>query len=473
MTRPASGTRPRPSKGYRWLLVSSLVTLAALLPAALGWLYFYLDGSAPDDADLFVEIPIVKPEENGYLVLLKSGLKEVSPDRDLSEKDYEELSAVVKADIAGGQAEVGNDPSFADDLWIAWQRIRRGDAWYPSLVRVVFDKNAAFLERVEECLKLPSFQITVEIPNESIGPFIGFVEDFGILRARAFAREGKTEEAIEESLKLLRLAWKIRTSARQTLDLGYARSLETRAMENLLALLMDSEVSEDSLRRLRDELSIEGDAVETARRAILGWYGVVARWLDGLAATENPPPPGVDCPIPKPWNSWQFLLPNSTRALLAEAARTCYANAGRPVKDRAPFVAQPCVYEGWARFVPVRNGMGKFTVFFWTRALWWVEIDEPRILARRRLIATWLALKLYLRQHATLPADLDSLVPRYLPSVPIDPYDGKPLRYSAEKRTIYSIGSDLEDSGGTDGADFKKALYDSPDPTLRLDVSFN
>jgi hypothetical protein len=49
-----------------------------------------------------------------------------------------------------------------------------------------------------------------------------------------------------------------------------------------------------------------------------------------------------------------------------------------------------------------------------------------------------------------LPDTLSDLVPRFLPTVPADPFDGKPLRYKKLKNgyCIYSIGPNLRDDGG-------------------------
>ncbi|MGA2499073.1 MAG: hypothetical protein ABSH20_15130 [Tepidisphaeraceae bacterium] len=51
-----------------------------------------------------------------------------------------------------------------------------------------------------------------------------------------------------------------------------------------------------------------------------------------------------------------------------------------------------------------------------------------------------------------LPPTLESLMPEYLTEIPLDPFDGKPLRtkLTAEKLVIYSIGPDLKDDGGTE-----------------------
>jgi hypothetical protein len=44
------------------------------------------------------------------------------------------------------------------------------------------------------------------------------------------------------------------------------------------------------------------------------------------------------------------------------------------------------------------------------------------------------------------------LVPNYLESVPIDPFDGKELRYKKLESgyVVYSIGENLSDDGGTE-----------------------
>jgi hypothetical protein len=69
----------------------------------------------------------------------------------------------------------------------------------------------------------------------------------------------------------------------------------------------------------------------------------------------------------------------------------------------------------------------------------------------RRIIVTALALKRFELKHGK-PADrLDPLSPEFLPSVPIDPYDGKPLKYHSNPDgtfLLYSVGEDGVDDGG-------------------------
>ena len=48
-----------------------------------------------------------------------------------------------------------------------------------------------------------------------------------------------------------------------------------------------------------------------------------------------------------------------------------------------------------------------------------------------------------------LPDSLESLVPKYINTIPLDPYDGLPFKYSKSKAIVYSVGKDLKDSGGS------------------------
>jgi len=65
---------------------------------------------------------------------------------------------------------------------------------------------------------------------------------------------------------------------------------------------------------------------------------------------------------------------------------------------------------------------------------------------------TILALRAYQLTHGKLPPDLNALVPEFLEAVPVDDFDGQPLRYSAEKKIVYSVGKNLKDDGGDDQA---------------------
>jgi hypothetical protein len=80
-----------------------------------------------------------------------------------------------------------------------------------------------------------------------------------------------------------------------------------------------------------------------------------------------------------------------------------------------------------------------------------VRNAESGTRAYRRVVLAALALRCYEAEHGRLPERLDELVPEYLPEVPLDPFDGEPLRYRADGDAaprVYSIGPNRRDDGG-------------------------
>ena len=73
-----------------------------------------------------------------------------------------------------------------------------------------------------------------------------------------------------------------------------------------------------------------------------------------------------------------------------------------------------------------------------------------RRVALGRVIRAALAISLHRSEHATPPETLAALVPSFLPSVPIDPWNGTPLRYDAgPMNRVWSVGRNGRDEGGT------------------------
>jgi hypothetical protein len=67
------------------------------------------------------------------------------------------------------------------------------------------------------------------------------------------------------------------------------------------------------------------------------------------------------------------------------------------------------------------------------------RIDMIRILA---------ALRSYHHEKGSLPEELSQLTPDYIESIPMDRFDGNPLRYDKDKAKVWCVGEDLIDHGG-------------------------
>jgi hypothetical protein len=79
-------------------------------------------------------------------------------------------------------------------------------------------------------------------------------------------------------------------------------------------------------------------------------------------------------------------------------------------------------------------------------------VKAVRCDAKIRDAQTAIAVERYRLANGKLPDRLGELSPTFLPAVPADPFDGKPLRYKplAKGYVVYSVGEDREDNGGTE-----------------------
>jgi hypothetical protein len=119
----------------------------------------------------------------------------------------------------------------------------------------------------------------------------------------------------------------------------------------------------------------------------------------------------------------------------------------QPVADRirnARSVAVPYPFSGFAISLTMRLA-GDMTP---------VELNA-RHLADVGLGLAGLAVERYRLARGQLPATLAELVPALLSAVPVDPFDGKPVRYwrSAKGYVLYSVGFDGRDDGGDEKKD--------------------
>ena len=99
-----------------------------------------------------------------------------------------------------------------------------------------------------------------------------------------------------------------------------------------------------------------------------------------------------------------------------------------------------------------RLHMLQFLWYLMKPTLYKLSVREMSAIAYGRAATAALAVERYRLEHGQLPASLGVMVPDYLEAVPLDPFDGEPLRYKvlADGYVVYSVGKDLVDDGGED-----------------------
>lgn len=94
------------------------------------------------------------------------------------------------------------------------------------------------------------------------------------------------------------------------------------------------------------------------------------------------------------------------------------------------------------------NFIGKTFINIYITSPYGILKKKCDMSASARATQLLMALKNYKKQNGRLPDSLVGLVPDFIPVIPLDPYDEKPMKYSAARDSIYSIGDNLMDDGG-------------------------
>src|SRR6185295_16273206 len=72
------------------------------------------------------------------------------------------------------------------------------------------------------------------------------------------------------------------------------------------------------------------------------------------------------------------------------------------------------------------------------------DAKNKRACADLRILMIDLAVRCYVSEQGSVPESLNRLVPKYLSSVPTDPFTGTPLHYRPQgtNSSVYSVGPD-------------------------------
>jgi hypothetical protein len=156
-------------------------------------------------------------------------------------------------------------------------------------------------------------------------------------------------------------------------------------------------------------------------------YRVEAAMLDAMAQGGVGYPGFFDVSGMPDFRRRIVFHPNRTRGRIADLFRGVLAGV-RPAGEMK------------SRFVALRNVEGEryceIVALFCKEARRSPEQVNARIAAARLLYS----LRRYRAVRGALPERLEDLVPEFAKELPIDPFDGKPLRYSKEEGIVWSVG---------------------------------
>ena len=335
--------------------------------------------------------PNVPPEKNGVYYFVKA-------DRALRTR-YPEGLSVPPGSVWGIEPYAGDAAGF---------------------IRYI-QENASVLATLKEGLNQSAFQFpcliakgqsphpfTASQPLADIRNLARFLSDAGF----AAELEGRPDVAAERYIECMQMGDKIQEDSTLIVQL-VAMAVQPIGADGLDRLIANSSLDEVELKRI---IAVSRDTESTPRSR------VAAAMREGeFAKVSVAMFPETVADFGKDYDAYYAFMVKMYSKPLPELLLSAQA-AVKEVKDkyRLPAELAELAQLHFENLPPS-----------WAR-----QNLTMRVLQVRAAIA------LYEKQHGAPPDRLDALVPEFLPEVPADPFDGKPLRYARTERgwKLWSVG---------------------------------
>lgn len=346
------------------------------------------------------------------------------------------------------------------------------DPWHPQRPGVLrhLEVNAPALARLDEAMARPELEPpsawadghATGDPFFTVIPHLRELARLKIQRAYLRRAQGDMPGALRDIDDLLRLSAKRSASGGDLTDYLVTAAVDDMAQAALITLLgpplalldvaiLDptqvwpvSPLGPAATRTLLDiqmRLTDERDCFPSFARALAGEQEGLRRALYRPTFYEGPQPSAA---LIEQVLAYRRVV---RLAVLAAARQPAWTRAPRPAST---LPAPTALLSGapWADLYMLAGGH---------EDRWASQVDRAQ--ARRRLTATAIAVWRYAARHERLPGSLADLVADgLLPAVPIDPFDGQPLRYRPRRALLYSVDGNQRDDQGQRGLDQLRRL---------------
>lgn len=351
------------------------------------------------------------------------------------------------------------------------EKLMLGEAWDDDFVAQLLDQNQRSLDLLQQALQRPRLQVPPAGHWDEERPHLAHWKDLNqlvLIRARKLFREGRQEDAFEVAFSMVQLGYRMQDAGGPVIDYLVGAGVKLRSLIRLQAMVTESALHSDELRTWIKTVESCGANYSGLTNALRWEYDLAIGMAKDNQAGKFSRLDADSDDLPS-WLPVGHLMVNlaKTRKLVAHRTREC-------LRDIPLCFSEMTLTE---RDFP-DDAVGMFRMALGGNMLGELMFDmmsplSMRLLAKKcqedaylSLTQTLLALKCYHSERGHLPESLSELVPRYLESVPVDDFDDQPLRYSRERKVLYSVGRDLTDDGG------KEAEKDREGSDLVVKIEF-
>ncbi len=357
-----------------------------------------------------------------------------------------------------------------------------GKVWDSDFAKDLIDRNQEAFEYLDKALACPVYQQPSlmnpeEISGYTIYPAHGSIREIARLtsiKSAYLLEQNKPEEAFNEAMKILEITFLLRTAPNPTIiDSLMSLGVNQVGLNRIKLILEEADFSSLTLKKYIDRLDNfkeNKDWVENSlKREYIEWVNSQEMSLqsDLPPFSEYAEPPLSERMLSEK-NLAKFYLykPNKTKRIFADNYQRMVRNAEQDYyKDIEVFEYQRFCPDSVIKMPFTENLVGRVLLDMSVVSLDGCFAKSCLDNFNLDAIQVLMALKAYQIDNGELPDSLEKLVPEYLSEVPKDPFDGQLIRFSLEKKIIYSVGQDLIDSGGSQGDD----LDSMSDPTIKIE----
>jgi len=418
---------PKKNRSWLWTVLGMAGVVVLFLGIAAP---FYLqDESPPEDGDLRVRDPVVPAEQNGLVQMrnLPGGLVDFvqfAGKEGVKEEEAQDIFAGVKTN---------------DEL----------------VDKFLVQAQPAF-EKLDEVLQLPHFAFNDDISPTTLLPEISIMIKYArILRISASRHQalGDYPSAVHDVELMRLLARRLSEGYKPLVQVLTACSVNGMARKTAQDLFDDPALPAASTSALTQEFGREISWPRSMQRSINVESLLLVNALDmvkqgrttpmALAGSKSPAVPFINLSFRE----------NETKQAAIDFYRDLRQSLGRPYSASKTtaftgvqsYVGNTSSVQYWLRpNLAGRSILGILTPSFDRLA----DMMYTQTAADRLLLIEG-AVRQYFDAHHALPATLNDLVPDFLPAIPHDPFNDKPLLYDATRGVIYSVGTSLKDMGGS------------------------
>lgn len=344
-----------------------------------------------------------------------------------------------------------------------FDKIFEGEEWDDTLVREVLDQNAKCLALLADGNRLQRCIVPRVTAHDTRTGYLANWRGIGrllVVKAACHAQHRETDQVLATLRELLQFASRVESDAGCLIQYLVGGSIREMGMKNIRNLIRTDLLNDAQLKELHDML---GANPPSTQGLVLAWkteYEIWSNYVDAYSRGELPlnEAGGYDPP------AWlkriairQILHPNRTKQDMAmfyseliNQVTNTYANTKLSSVDGF-LVSRQESGDKARRFAKfgTSNRMGAILCGLFIPPSQAVVKRKCSIEVSYAATTTLAAIYRFRRESHTLPESLGALASGFLVCVPADAYDGQPLRYSREKAILYSVGEDLQDSGGS------------------------